>query len=46
MERPFKKEMHSPQSDSMKFVVRQKHGKTGKKIVLQQLNYKEQHGQE
>lgn len=31
MERPFKKEMHSPQSDSIKFVVRQKHGKTGKK---------------
>lgn len=30
MQRPFKKEMHNPQSDSIKFVVRQRHGRTGR----------------
>jgi len=30
MQRPFKKEMHNPQSDSVKFVVRRRHGRAGK----------------
>lgn len=30
MQRPFKKEMHNPQNDSTKFVVGQRHGRTGK----------------
>lgn len=30
MQRPFKREMHNPQSDSIRFVIRKRHGRTGK----------------